>query len=122
MMARALYQPAVAFRVYGRPYYFRPAYRPYIGFYWGPSWWWYPYPYPYYWGPYPNYYQVPIPSQDMVNHALPEGVVEDGGRVNGFLYFQRVVGRETRLRFEARFVDAATNEPVATVRIPLAVN
>jgi hypothetical protein len=120
-MARALYQPAVAYRVYGRPYYVRPAYHPYVSFGWGVHWGWYPYPY--YWGyPYPSYYQVPIPTQDMVNHALPEGAVEDGGRAGGFLYFPRVVGRETRLRFEARFVDATTNEPVATIKIPLAVN
>ncbi len=118
----AVYQPAVA-RVYGRHHYFRPAFRPYVSFYWGPNWWWYPYPYPYsYWGyPYPYYYQVPIPSQDMVNQALPEGVVEDGGRVAGFLYFPRVVGRETRLRFEAQFADAKTNEIVANIKVPLAV-
>ncbi len=124
-VARALYQPAVA-RVHGRPHYFRPAFRPYVrpyvSFYWGPRWWWDPYPYPYWWGyPYPYYYQVPIPSQDMVNQALPEGVVEDGGRVAGFLYFQRVVGRETRLRFEAHLADAKTNEPVGEIKIPLAV-
>lgn len=126
-MALALYQPAIAWG-YVRPHYhYRPVfrhYRPYASFYWGPHWWWYPYPYPYpyWWGyPYPYYYQVPIPSQDMVNQALPEGVVEDGGRVAGFLYFQRVVDRESRLRFEARFVDAKTNELVATIKIPLAV-
>jgi hypothetical protein len=120
--ARALYQPAFAARAYARPYYFRPTFRPYVSFYWGPWWYPYPYAYPYWWGyPYPYYYQVPIPSQDMMNQALPEGVVEDGGRVAGFLYFQRLVGKETRLRFEAQFADAKTNEIVATIKIPLAV-
>lgn len=93
-----------------------------IGFYWGPRWWSpYPYPYPYWGYPYPYYYATPIPSQDMITQALPEGIVENGGRVSGFLYFQRVVGRETNLRFEARFPDARNSEIVATMGVPLVV-
>ena len=93
-----------------------------FGFYWGPHWWSpYPYPYPYWGYPYHYYYGTPIPSQDMITAALPEGIVENGGRVLGFLYFQRVVGRETNLRFEARFPEAKSNETVAVIGVPLVV-
>jgi putative addiction module killer protein len=42
-----------------------------------------------------NYGQWPrdLPSEEMISEALPEGVIEGGGRVSGFLYFQRVAGR-----------------------------
>ena len=126
LISSALWQndePLVAVPArYGARY--RPAFHSRVGvgfgFYWGPHWY-YPYPYPYWGYPYPYYYATPIPSQDMVTQAIPEGIVENGGRVSGFLYFQRVVGRETNLRFEARFSDAKTNEMVATIGVPLIV-
>jgi hypothetical protein len=112
----SLYQPALAVRAFHRHVGVG------FGFYRGPHWW-YTDPYPYWGYPYPYYYySTPIPSQDMITQALPEGTVENGGRVSGFLYFQRVVGRETNLRFEARFPDAKTNESVATIGVPLVVS
>ena len=105
-------------------------YHPYHGYhwvrpYWGPTFWypygyWYPYPY-WYGDPYYAHWQVQLPTQDMVNAGLPEGTIDDGGHVAGFLYFQRLTSRESQLRFEARLSDARDGETVATISIPLIV-
>lgn len=81
---------------------------------------------PYYDPFYPNPYygascQEPLPTQDMLTQALPEGTLEEGGRVEGFLYFQGVAERESRVVLQARLVDANTGEPLGTVDIPFQV-
>jgi hypothetical protein len=62
-----------------------------------------------------------LPSVDMVNQALPAGVLDQGGSVSGFLYFQKVVNREQRVQFEMKLVDANGNVPQGAAEIPLAV-
>ena len=37
---------------------------------------------------YPSFVEIQLPTSDMIQKALPEGVLEPGGRVSGFLYFQ----------------------------------
>jgi hypothetical protein len=37
------------------------------------------------------------PSSDVRRLALPEGVIEPGGSVSGFLYFQNAAARAERL-------------------------
>ncbi len=93
--------------------------------YWGPTFWypygyWYSYPY-WYGAPYYARWQVELPTRDMLNAGLPEGTIDDGGQVAGFLYFQRLTNRESQLRFEARLPDARSGETVATISIPLIV-
>jgi len=39
---------------------------------------------------YPAFVRVNLPTGDMIQQALPEGVLEPGGRVAGFLYFEEV--------------------------------
>jgi hypothetical protein len=66
----------------------RGYYGPGFGYWYGPGsyppfygqwvWWW---------GP--AYYPSPRPSADVLSFALPEGVLAPGGRVNGYLYFQK---------------------------------
>ena len=81
-----------------------------------------PYYDPFYPSPYQAYScQEPLPTQDMLTQALPEGTLEDGGRVEGFLYFQGVAARERGVVLQARLVDANTGEPVGTVDIPFQV-
>jgi hypothetical protein len=36
----------------------------------------------------PSFQTINLPTGDMIQKALPEGVVEPGGRVSGFLYFE----------------------------------
>ncbi len=58
-----------------------------------------------------------LPTQDMLERALPEGVVEPGGRVGGFLYFQRLKGGRP-YTFGADLVDALTGERFGVIAIP----
>jgi hypothetical protein len=62
-----------------------------------------------------------LPTMDMVNEALPAGVLDQGGSISGFLYFQKVVNREQRVQFEMKLVDANGNVPKGEARIPLVV-
>ncbi|XXF77726.1 hypothetical protein P2318_32460 [Myxococcaceae bacterium GXIMD 01537] len=98
-----------------------------VGYGWGWGWgWpgWYD-PFwgsPYYPGPYPYpACSEPLPTRDMLKQALPEGVLENGGAVQGFLFFQGVGGREDAVSLRARLVDARDNEPFGSVSIPFTV-
>jgi hypothetical protein len=63
----------------------------------------------------------PLPTRDMLRQALPEGTLEDGGTITGFLYFQDVSEREGRVTLQARLVDARTGEQFGTLAIPFDV-
>jgi hypothetical protein len=102
---------------------------------WGPRRGWYRSPWrpwwpgPFYdpfWDPYygpPPYVRCeePLPTQDMLNRALPEGRLENGGTVAGFLYFQGVADRERQVILQARLVDADTGQGVGELTIPFQV-
>ncbi|WP_163991682.1 hypothetical protein [Pyxidicoccus caerfyrddinensis] len=105
------YGPYWGFGRYGYgfgPYFQGPFVGPYSSFY----------PYPYYGG---YSCQEPLPTKDMLEQALPEGTLADGGRVEGFLYFQGVTERESQVVLQARLVDAKTGEPFGTLDIPFQV-
>jgi hypothetical protein len=57
----------------------------------------------------------------MVRRATPEGVVADGGKVAGFVYFQKMKRGSTTLTLRADLVDAATKQSFGQVEIPFAV-
>lgn len=64
------------------------------------------------------------PSNDVVELAIPEGVLVPGAHINGFLYFQKATGPDVRtllLTWSPR--DARTNAqvPVGTAQIALDV-
>jgi hypothetical protein len=61
-----------------------------------------------------------LPNEEIVSRALPEGVLDPGGRVDGFLYL-RDRPRGTQLTFLAALVDASTGQPFGTVQIPFVV-
>jgi hypothetical protein len=110
--------------------------RPYwsVGATWGPrrgwrypqrAWWPNPYYDPFY-DPFygPRTYvrcEEPLPTQDMMDRALPEGTLETGGTVSGFLYFQGVGDRERQVILQAQLVDAKTGEPFGELSIPFQV-
>jgi hypothetical protein len=69
------------------------------GWYPGVPWWHDPWLWPgsrwvFFWGP--GYYPD-RPSRDVIDQALPEGVLAPGGRVNGYLYFQKATDRSRNL-------------------------
>ena len=79
---------------------------------------------PFDWDPvfYDQFYstwQPPLPTPEMLNQALPEGVLQPGGHVAGFLYFNKLKRSQGRVIFAHDVVDAGTREPIATIRIPL---
>jgi hypothetical protein len=66
-------------------------------------------------------WRAELPTRDMLRRALPEGVVEHGGQVSGFLYFPRVVAREQQVLFTAELAEGRDGVQVAAVRIPFVI-
>jgi hypothetical protein len=66
-----------------------------------------------------HFVDVQLPTRDMLSQALPEGVVSPGGRVSGFLYFERVEDpAHDRVDFRFALVDASTAQGFGDVAIP----
>ncbi len=63
-----------------------------------------------------------LPTKDMINKALPEGALQDNGKLGGFIYFQGVGDRDSRVKFEMNLVDATTGQSFGTASIPFAVS
>jgi hypothetical protein len=60
-----------------------------------------------------------LPSREMLALALPEGVLEPGQRVAGFVYFERVPRDVSVVRLTAPLVDARSGESLGVVGLPL---
>jgi hypothetical protein len=71
---------------------------------------------------YPAFRSIPLPTGDMVVKALPEGVLEPGGRIAGFLYFPGDDIEGDRATFQMDVVDARTGRTVGTARVPLEID
>lgn len=99
----------------GRSYWYDPWW---YGSYWWPGWY-----DPWFYGPTyaVPYYIEPLPTRDMVRRALPEGTLEPGASISGFLYFQDVGNREDSVTLRARLVDAQTEEGIGEITIPFFV-
>jgi hypothetical protein len=74
----------------------------------------------------PDYYQTyfgywpgSLPTRSMLEQAIPEGVIGDGGHISGFLYFPRVKKEIRDVRFEFQLVDAKTKQEIGKIEIPL---
>lgn len=72
---------------------------------------------------FPRFQRLRLPTGDMVQKALPEGVLEAGGKVTGFLYFEDIdVGDDDTATFTTDLVNASTGETVGAIRIPLEID
>ncbi len=117
------------FQIQRSPYVVSQPYYPWAGFYVAPPYspfypWATPWSGPYLWdgGYYNSYYpywQAPLPSHDMIERALPEGFLDDKGRVQGFVYFQRLQRMMGTVDFTEAVIDAADEKQLGTVEIPL---
>lgn len=76
---------------------------------------------PYYDRYYTVYRDIELPTEEMVELALPEGVLDPGGNVSGFLYFERVDSSAPRVRFRADLSNAQTGNTFGEVSIPFVV-
>lgn len=65
-----------------------------------------------YWG------EVALPTDEMLVQALPEGVVNDGGYVEGWVYFQRVPTDISTVTLRADVVNPRTNDEIGEIEIP----
>jgi hypothetical protein len=104
--------PAFGYRNFALYPYYR-FYGPAIPF-WHDAWGWDAGWYNSYYG----YWQRDLPTEDMLRKAIPEGVLNPGGSVNGYLYFQRVPKDAPAVQLEATLVDANTHQGFGTIRIP----
>jgi len=59
-----------------------------------------------------------LPTPDMLSQALPEGLVQDGGNVTGFLYFPSVTGSEPAVELDMTLSDASDGEAFGHIAIP----
>jgi len=64
---------------------------------------------------------VPLPTDRMLERAIPEGVLEPGGSISGFLYFEPVAAEVQRVTFRANLVDAAQGHAFGEIQFPLLV-
>ena len=71
---------------------------------------------------YPTIARVSLPTSDMLAQALPEGVLEPGGRVTGFVYLEDKPHSGDQSTFVMDLVSADTAERFGRVEIPLEVD
>lgn len=115
-------QPAPAVvqsRVVANRFYIAPHFAWYY-----PGWAAWPYPFaydPFYYDRLMAYLPKELPTKDMLAEALPAGVLQAGGQVSGFVYFQGIGDRESRVKFEMDLVDANNNERLGQVSLPFEV-
>ncbi len=92
---------------YLRPYY--PGWRLYDGF---PGW------DEGYWGTYyPEFVNINLPTPDMLAAALPEGVLQQGGTMTGFLYFQHLPASASEVLLRQR-LETPTGQVFGQIEIP----
>jgi hypothetical protein len=74
---------------------------------------------PLYYQPYlTTYRSIQLPTADMVQRALPEGVLAPGGRAAGFIYFQRLDRDVGTVTLNVEVVDANEGSTLGVVRFP----
>jgi hypothetical protein len=75
-----------------------------------------------YYDQYRNYWRRRHVAMRAVRaQAIPEGVLEPGGKVSGFLFFEHVSAKEGPLTLHADLLDARTGQQLASVRAPVTV-
>jgi hypothetical protein len=74
---------------------------------------------------YESYYDywvdIPLPTEHMLNAALPDGRLEPGGSLSGWLYFEKVAPELDQVRFRADLVDADSGRQVGEISLPFVV-
>jgi hypothetical protein len=81
--------------------------------------------YPYYYTSYhPVYARYELPTRDMLIRALPEGVLEPGGSITGFIYFadlETINPTPNRVQLRYVLVNAETRERFGVIDVPFQV-
>ena len=70
---------------------------------------------------YPAWARYQLPTKEMLRLALPDGVVDVGGYVSGFLYFQNIPSKEREVKLIAKLINAVNGDLMGTLSIPFRV-
>jgi hypothetical protein len=62
-----------------------------------------------------------LPTPEMLSRALPEGILQPGGKLEGYLYFEKVGEGVPSVIFRADLVGAGQGERLGTLSIPFSV-
>ena len=81
-----------------------------------PFWW--DDPYYYHWSSWPTYVSIELPTPDMVEAALPEGVLAPGESIAGFLYFEELDDDVADVRFTVDLIDASNRSRFGRIAVP----
>jgi len=73
---------------------------------------------PWFYDQYYGTWEPSLPTRDMLQQALPEGVLQPGGTAAGFLYFHRLRDNGP-VTFSAELVNPNSRETIASVEIPM---
>jgi hypothetical protein len=74
---------------------------------------------PWYYRNYSSYWvNVPLPSPDMLAAALPEGVLQPGGRLDGWLYFPGIPRSADTVTFHAAITNPLTGIVSHDLEVP----
>jgi hypothetical protein len=77
---------------------------------------------PYYFDRYYGYWaRTPLPTAEVRMWALPAGVVEPGGEVIGFVFFERLDADHAKATFRFDLVDPRNGRQFGEIRIPFLV-
>lgn len=66
-------------------------------------------------------WQPDLPTRPMRRMALPEGVLENGGEISGFLYFENATRKEKRVTFRAEIDQPPQGDQLTELEIPFVV-
>jgi hypothetical protein len=69
-----------------------------------------------------NLWSYPLPTKDMLAKGIPEGVLDPGGTITGFLYFAKIPADLERPIFKMEMVNAESGNSFGTIRIPMTVS
>ena len=67
------------------------------------------------------HWQENLPTKEMLRRAIREGVLRDGAKVAGFVYFPKTTQDPSTLNLRAELLDATTRQSFGRVDIPLAM-
>jgi hypothetical protein len=62
------------------------------------------------------------PGRELCRLAMPEGVLDPGGEITGYVYFENPTSSESSLALTARLTSGRDGRPVASLEIPLRVD
>jgi hypothetical protein len=113
-----VYAPRFAYHRYVVAPFYYPYYDPYFA---GLHRWVYRPWEPWYYARYYPRWSVDLPTRDMIELAIPEGVIEPHGQVSGFLYFPKLdaANEGDQIKLTANLVDATQNDAFGRITIPM---